>query len=104
MAEYNYNFGKLDENGNIEFAPLPLPVNGNTWTNDPEIYFSCGFFPIQNTEPPVKEGFYYTSFYVLENDVIVQKWEEHEEPEEPVIDDELTEYAEAAKILLGESE
>lgn len=87
MAKYNRNFGKLDESGNVEYAPIPLPVNDNTWTNSPEIHFECGYFPIQKIEQPEeKEGYYFTSYYVFENNAIVQKWEEHEIPVEEIIE------------------
>lgn len=105
MARYNRNFAKVNESGELEFAPLPLVINGdNVWTNIPEAYIENGYYPIERTKAPEKEGFYYTDFWAFENNKCVQKWEEHEIPEEPEIEDDVAEYAEAAKILLGESE
>lgn len=98
---YNYKFAKLDESGALEYAPVPLVIDGkNVWTNEEAKYNLLGFYKIVYTETPEKEGYYYTSFYELEENKLVEKWEEHEiqpEPENPDAD-----YVEAAKILLGE--
>ena len=43
----NKNFGRLDENGNIEYAPVPLIIEEKKfWTNIPEKYLECGVYPI----------------------------------------------------------
>lgn len=82
MAQYNKRFARVDEKRNLEFAPLPLVIDGeNVWTNAAEVYTERGFFPIEKTEVPQKEGFYYTSYWEFEIDKCVQKWEEHEIPE-----------------------
>ena len=87
MARYNFDFGKLDESKNIEYAPIPLVVNDeNIWTNVPETYIGCGYYPVRYTEMPEKEDFYYIPYYELENNEIVQKWEEHELPEPDATD------------------
>ena len=100
---YNYKFAKIKEDGALEYAPLPLVINGvNVWTNEEAKYNALGFYEITRTEMPEKEGYYYTVFWELENNKIVQRWEEHEAPiPEPT---EEEQYAEAARILLGESE
>ena len=100
---YNYKFARLDESGELEYAPLPLVINGEkVWTNIESEYNALGFYEITKTEMPEKEGYYYTSYFELENGKMMQKWEEHENPiPEPT---EEEQYAEAAKILLGESE
>lgn len=73
----NKNFGRLDENGNVEYAPVPLIIDGKkVWTNIPEKYLECGFYPIVRTEMPEKEGSYFASVWAFENGKIVQKWEE----------------------------
>lgn len=100
---YNYKFARLDESGELEYAPLPLVINGEkVWTNIEGEYNKLGFYEITKTEMPEKEGYYYTVFWELENNKIVQRWEEHEAPiPEPT---EEEQYAEAARILLGEAE
>ena len=100
---YNFKFAKLDESGGLEYAPLPLVINGeNVWTNIEAEYNALGFYEIKRTEMPEKEGYYYTDFWELAENKIVQRWEEHEAPiPEPT---EEEQYAEAARILLGEAE
>ena len=100
---YNYRYAKLNESGGLEYAPLPLVINGeNVWTNIEAEYNALGFYEIKRTEMPEKEGYYYTVFWELAENKIVQRWEEHEAPiPEPT---EEEQYAEAARILLGEAE
>ena len=100
---HNYKFAKIKEDGALEYAPLPLVINGeNVWTNIEAEYNALGFYEIKRTAIPEKEGFYYTDFWELADNKIVQRWQEHENPiPEPT---EEEQYAEAARILLGESE
>lgn len=100
---YNFKFAKIKEDGTLEFPKLPLVINGeNVWTNIESEYNKLGFHEIIKTEMPEKEGYYYTVFWEIENNKIVQRWEEHENPiPEPT---EEEQYAEAARILLGETE
>lgn len=99
----NYKFAKLDESGGLEYAPLPLVINGeNVWTNIEAEYNALGFYEIKRTEMPEKEGYYYTDFWELAENKIVQRLEEHENPVPVPTEEE--QYAEAARILLGEAE
>ena len=100
---YNYKFAKIKEDGALEFAPLPLVINGkHVWTNIEAEYNKLGFYEIKRTEMPEKEGYYYTDYWELAENKIVQRWEEHENPiPEPTAEEQ---YAEAAKLLLRESE
>lgn len=100
---YNYKYAKIKNDGELEYAPLPLVINGEkVWTNIEAEYNKLGFYEITKTEMPEKEGYYYTVFWELENNKIVQRWQEHENPiPEPT---EEEQYAEAARILLGEAE
>ncbi len=100
---YNFKFAKIKEDGTLEFPKLPLVIDGkNVWTNIESEYNALGFYEITRTEMPEKEGYYYTDFWELAENKIVQRWEEHEEPiPEPT---EEEQYAEAARILLGEAE
>ena len=99
----NFKFAKLNESGALEYAPLPLVIDGeNVWTNIEAEYNKLGFYEITRTEMPEKEGYYYTAFWELSENKIVQRWQEHEAPiPEPT---EEEQYAEAARILLGEAE
>lgn len=77
---YNYKFAKLNGSGGLEFAPLPLIIDGlNVWTNVEAKYNSLGYYEVICTDTPQKEGYYYTFYYEIENNKLVQKWEEHEE-------------------------
>lgn len=77
----NRNFAKSDDGIFLEFAPSEFDFNGVRYnaTNSEEVYNKIGYFRIERTEAPSKDGFYFTPFYELENNVLVQKWEEHEE-------------------------
>ncbi len=100
---YNYKYAKLDESGALEYAPHPLVIDDvKVWTNIESAFNELGFYKIEKTEAPIKEGFYYTDYWELSDNKIIQKWEEHEEPEPEPTEEE--QYAEAAKILLGEAE
>ncbi len=92
METYNRSFGKLNEHGNLEYAPSPLVVDGeNIWTNIPETYLAQGYYPLIRTEMPEKEGFYHTSYWEQDGETIIQRWEEHKNPEpvEVVTEEEL---------------
>lgn len=81
--KYNRNYGKLNENGTLVYAPIPLVIDGvNFWTNDAQKYLEHGYFPIEHTDEPVKEGFYYTLEHEQQENKIVEKWIEHEESNE----------------------
>lgn len=85
MLKLNRNFGKLDNDNNLTYAPIPLVINGvNVWTNEKDKFIQAGYFPIERTEQPQKDGYYFSFSWVQENGVIVQKWEEHEITEEEV--------------------
>lgn len=77
----NLNFAKVNEDRQPEYAPIPLVINGeNVWTNIAEKYIECGYYPIERTESPEKEGVYYTDYWVIEDGKCAERWEEHEEP------------------------
>lgn len=97
----NRNFAKTEDGLSLEFAPREFDYNGIRYnaTNSEEIYNDLGYFKIEHTDMPSKEGYYYTAYYEVIENKLVEKWEEHEEP---TVDPSTAEYAEAAKILLGE--
>lgn len=88
--KFNRKYASLNANGTLSYAPVPLVLDGvNYWTNITDKYGQAGFYPIENTEMPTRDGFYYTSRYEQREGKIVQVWDEHEipipepEPEEP---------------------
>lgn len=71
-------FGKVEDR-NLVFCKQPFLIDGvKTWSTDPEILKQAGYYPVCYTEEPVREGFYYTDYWVQENEQCVQHWEEHE--------------------------
>lgn len=80
----NRNFAKSIDGISLEFAPSEFDFKGVRYnaTNNEEIYNAMGYFRFERTEAPSKEGFYYTPFYEVENNVLLEKWEEHENPPE----------------------
>lgn len=85
MARYNRNFAKSEDGIFLEFAPSEFNFNGVHYnaTNSEETYNAIGYLRFERTEMPEKEGFHYVPFYEVENNVLVEKWEEHEIPPEP---------------------
>ena len=77
----------IDEN-NIRKAPKPLYIDGkDVFTNNEEAHNKQGYYKLILTEYPQGEKGY-VPFYVLENNAIVQKWEEVESNfEEATIED-----------------
>lgn len=84
----NKSFAKSIDGISLEFAPSEFDFNGVHYnaTNSEEIYNAIGYLRLERTEAPVKEGFYFTPFYETENDVLLEKWEEHKNPPEEVED------------------
>lgn len=80
----NRNFAKSEDGISLKFAPSEFDYEGVHYnaTNSEEIYNAMGYFRLERTEAPSKDGFYFTPFYELENNVLLQKWEEHENPPE----------------------
>lgn len=91
MRHY-YKFAKTEDGVNLEYAPIPLFIDGvNVWTNEEAKYNSLGYYEIVRTESPTKEGYYYSSFYELEENKLVEKWEEHEIPVYELTEEEYEE-------------
>lgn len=78
----NRNYAKTEDGIFLEFAPREFAYNGIFYnaTNSEEIYNDLGYFKLERTEMPYKEGFYYTAYYEVIDNKLVEKWEEHEEP------------------------
>lgn len=70
-------YGKLID-GKLQLAPNPIIINEMTIANPNEsILQEQGYLPIQNTESPKEEGFYFTPYHEVEDNRIVQKWQAH---------------------------
>lgn len=103
----NLNFAKVLEDGNLEYAPVPLVVDGvNFWTNITEAYTAAGYYPVETTASPLgNDSYYYTSHYELLDGKAVQVWDEHEipvvEPEPVDESDPEAQLAELEALLDG---
>lgn len=90
------DYGKIVD-GNLIYAPVPLPVGGvPTWTNNPAIYAGEGYLPVQHSEKPEREGYWYERVWEEQDGVIRETWVEHEIPPTNEISD-----AEALAIITG---
>ena len=81
----NWNFAKTEDGKNLLFAPSEFDYKGVHYnaTNNERIYNDIGYFRLARTEAPIaEEGFYFEPYYVLENNVLLERWEEHEIPQE----------------------
>lgn len=75
----NTNYGILNNDGTIEYAPTPLTINGvETWTNHRLDYIGEGYCDVVHTEQPSREGYYYTSSWEqTDSFTITEVWTEH---------------------------
>lgn len=91
----NRNFAKSIDGISLEFAPSEFDFKGVRYnaTNNEEIYNAIGYFRLERTEAPVKDGFFYVPFYEEENGALLQKWKEHEIPKEESFGEEEIEKA-----------
>lgn len=118
---HNYKFAKTEDGVNLEYAPAEFDLEGVHYnsTNWDEHYNAIGYYALVRTESPVKEGYYYTPKYTRSQrqgerydregvwstytqEILLEEWEEHENPVPEPTEEE--QYAEAARILLGEAE
>ena len=91
MVKYNYKLAKVDDGRNLVYAPIPIIINDVPyWVNEQaeeyKEYEKQGWYPIEHTKKPEKEGCYYTSYWAIEENKCIQKWEEHEIPKEEVVE------------------
>lgn len=86
MMKANRYFAKSEDGKSLEYAPSEFNYNGVHYnaTNSEEIYNAIGYFRFEHTTMPFKDGFFYTPFYEVEDNILVEKWEEHEFSDEPV--------------------
>ena len=62
MASINRNFGRLDEQGALAYAPRSLVIDGREiWNPRAETYARAGYLPIDTSEPtdPAPDGYHY---------------------------------------------
>ena len=74
----NRNFGKLDENNKIGYAPNNVRLGGTIYAApNAEMYAACGYMPIDSTKP-AKDGAYFvsTEYGDLVDGRIVRRYDE----------------------------
>ena len=77
----NTKYGKLDENGRIEYAPYCLKTDeGWIVTSDPQPYIEAGYKPIRR-DPYPSDGGYYIRKTTESNAEIIEGWEAAEPPQ-----------------------
>lgn len=77
----------------IEYAPKSVTYNSRFIINPPpDILTDLGYLPFIKTDTPVENNCYFTPFYEIEENQILQKWERHEIAEQPELTtDDITE-------------
>ena len=77
----------------IEYAPKSITYNCRFIINPPpDILIDLGYLPFVKTDTPIEDNCYFTPFYEIEENQILQKWERHEIVEQPELTtDDITE-------------
>lgn len=77
----------------IEYAPKSVTHNSRFIINPlPEILTDLGYLPIIKSDTPIEDNCYYTPYYEVKDNQILQKWERHEIEEQPELTtDDITE-------------
>ena len=82
-------YGKLIDN-KLETAPNPLKADGKTIANpSEEMLLKQGYMPVLFTEQPCREGYYYIACYKVENNQIIQCWNECKVEENQTLESRL---------------
>ena len=82
-------YGKLID-GKLQIAPNPLKDDGKTIANpSEEMLLKQGYMPVLFTEQPCREGYYYIACYKVENNQIIQYWQEYKVDETKTLEDRL---------------
>ena len=82
-------YGKLID-GKLQIAPNPLKADGKTIANpNEEMLLKQGYMPVLFTEQPRKEGYYYIACYKVENNKIIQYWQEYKVEETQTLENRL---------------
>ena len=86
MASINRNFGRLDEQGALTYAPRSLTIDGREiWNPRAETYARAGYLPIDTSAPtdPAPDGYHYEprgwevhhAYDIADEDCIRRVWE-----------------------------
>lgn len=86
-------YAKLINATQIEYAPKSVIYCGKFIINPPsDILINLGYLPFVKTDTPIEDNCYFTPFYEIEDNQILQKWERHEIEEQPELTtDDITE-------------
>lgn len=86
-------YAKIINATQIEYAPKSAIYNGRFIINPPpDILINLGYLPFVKSDTPVEDNYYFTSFYEIEENQILQKWERHAIEEQPELTmDDITE-------------
>ena len=94
MASINRNFGRLDEQGALTYAPRSLTIDGREiWNPRAETYARAGYLPIDTSAPtdPAPDGYHYEprgwevhhAYDIADEDCIRRVWEVVPNPPPP---------------------
>lgn len=94
MANINRNFGKLDEQGALTYAPRSLVIDGHEiWNPRAETYALAGYLPVDSAAPsePAPDGYHYDprgwevhrAYDIADEDCIRRVWETVANPPPP---------------------
>lgn len=86
-------YAKFINENRIEYVPESVSHNGKYIINPPpDIFIDLGYLPVVKSDMPADDSCYFTPFYEIENNQILQKWERHEIVEQPELtSDEIAE-------------
>lgn len=86
-------YAKFINANQIEYAKKSVTYNGKFIINPPpEILTDLGYLPIIKSDTPIEDNCYYTPYYEVKDNQILQKWERHEIEEQPELTtDDITE-------------
>lgn len=86
-------YAKLIKPTQLEYAPKSVTYNGRFIINPPpDILIDLGYLPVIKSDTPIEDNHYFTPFYEIEENQILQKWERHEIAEQPELTtDDITE-------------
>ena len=87
MASINRNFGRLDEQGALTYAPRSLTIDGReVWNPRAETYAQAGYLPVVDAAPsePPREGYHYApDGWEARDGAIRRVWREEANPPPP---------------------
>ncbi len=86
-------YAKLINPTQLKYAPKSVAYNGKFIINPPpDVLADLGYLPFVKSETPVEDNCYFTTFYEIVDNQILQKWERHEFLEQPELtSDEIAE-------------